>query len=98
MEHIRPVKPSGYVTLFIWAVLMAAFVYGMLLFSEHSRGQFMGMFAGSSGGETVAMEQLTEVPQALRNQLQEGLTALAGTLTDYQTKLSTQEPPTGAAY
>lgn len=77
---------SGYVTLAVWAALMAAFVYGMYMFSEGSRSEFARVLNGSSASESGAITQLTEVPQALKDQLQTGLAALADTLSTYQAK------------
>ncbi len=86
MREIRQMPISGYVTLIIWATLMAAFVYGMYVFSEGSRSEFARVLNGSSTPESGAITQLAEVPQALKNQLQIGLASLADTLSAYQAK------------
>ncbi|MEY4731445.1 MAG: hypothetical protein RL681_391 [Candidatus Parcubacteria bacterium] len=92
MREIRQMPLSGYVTLIIWAALMAAFVYGVYAASEQSRGEFLSMFQGSPSSEPTAMKQLQEVPQALKNELQAGLATLADTLAAYQAKVSASGP------
>lgn len=82
---------SGYVTLIIWATLMAVFVCGMYTVSEGSRGEFVSILRGNAAPESGAISQLAEVPQALKNELQAGLTTLADTLSAYQTKVSASE-------
>ena len=90
MREIRQMPISGYVTLAVWATLMAVFVYGMYMVSEGSRSEFVSMLQGPSVSEPSAISQLSEVPQALKNQLQDGLAALADTLSAYQTKAAGQ--------
>ena len=94
MRELRQIKFSGYVTLAIWVALMAAFVYGMYTASERTRDEFVSMLRGSPSSEPVAVQNLKEVPQALKNQLQAGLATLADTLSAYQAKVSAS----GSAY
>ncbi len=101
MKEIVNMKPTAYLTLAIWAGVLGAMSYGMLVVSHDARVEFGSLLFGESShtkivSPTSERAQFATIPQEDKDRLTAGLESLKTTLSSYALNLQTAEAASGS--
>ncbi len=97
MKEIVNMKPMAYLTLAIWAGVLGAMSYSMLVVSHDARVEFGSLLFGeSSHAPTAERVQFATIPQEDKDRLTAGLESLKTTLSNYALNLQTAEAASGS--